>query len=122
MMFNSVTGTTEISCIDHVYTNAKNTCSNPTIKPFGSSDHDLVIYTRYSTNIPTNGFTSRKRPTKNFHPTNFIQDLQCQDWTQVFYCSDLEIRVNNFTRLFLQVLDKHASWILFQIGGTLDHG
>ena len=26
MMFNSVTGITELSCIDHVYTNAKNKC------------------------------------------------------------------------------------------------
>ena len=52
-MYNSVTGTTELSCIDHVYTYAKNKCSKPTVKPFGSSDHDLITYTRYSTNSPT---------------------------------------------------------------------
>ena len=114
MMFNSVTGTTEISCIDHVYTNAKNKCSKPTIKSFGSSDHDLVTYTRYSTNSPTNGFTVRKRSYKNFHPTNFIEDLKCQDWTQVLYCSDLEMAVTSFTVLFLQILDMHAPWIMFQ--------
>ena len=34
MMFNSVTQTTEISCIDHMYTNAKFQCSKPVVVPF----------------------------------------------------------------------------------------
>ena len=113
-MFDSITGTTEISCIDHVYTNAKNICSKPTIRPFGSSDHDLVMYTRYSTNNPTNSFTVRKRSYKNFQPTKFLQDLKGQDWTMISYCMDLDMAVKMFTTIFLQILDMHAPWIIFQ--------
>ena len=35
LMYNSVSKTIEKSCIDHIYTNAKSWCSNPTIIPFG---------------------------------------------------------------------------------------
>ena len=47
-MFNSVSKSVEVSCLDHVYTNSKYKCSKPTIVPFGNSDHDLVTYTMYS--------------------------------------------------------------------------
>ena len=43
---NSVTNTTEVSCIDHIYTNAKFRCSNPDIISFGDSDHEVLKYTR----------------------------------------------------------------------------
>ena len=113
-MYNSVTQTTEISCIDHIYTNAKFQCSKPVVVPFGASDHDLVTYTRYSTNSPTKSFTVRKRSYKNFNPTKFLVDLQNQDWKQVLYCADLDQAVEIFTNMFLQILDNHAPWIVFQ--------
>ena len=81
------------------------------------------MYTRYSTNNPTNnGFTVRKRSYKNFDPTNFIEELKCQDWRKVFYCTDLDMAVNVFTMLFLQILDKHAPWIVYQKKDNLNLG
>ena len=109
MMYNSVSKTTELSCIDHVYTNASNKFSNPTINSFGASDHDLITYTRYSTNSPTNSFTVRKRSYKNFQPTKFLQDLKGQDWTMISYCMDLDMAVKMFTTIFLKTLGKHPT-------------
>ena len=45
-MYNTVNNTSEISCIDHVYTNSQYKGSKPTSLSFGDSDHDIVTYTR----------------------------------------------------------------------------
>ena len=45
---NSRTGMTDLSTIDHIYTNHKFRCSQASVIAFGSSDHDLIGYTRYS--------------------------------------------------------------------------
>ena len=46
--FNSVRYETSLSCIDHIYTNAKYKCSKPEICSFGNSDHDLIGFIRLS--------------------------------------------------------------------------
>ena len=51
--FNSASGVTNISCIDHIYTNFKFRCSTPSCVPFGASDHDLIGYTRFSKDPPS---------------------------------------------------------------------
>ena len=51
--FNSVTGKTNVSCIDHVYTNSKLRCSNVSVTSFGNSDHELVGYIRYLKDPPS---------------------------------------------------------------------
>ena len=48
VQYNSITQSTNVSCIDHVYTNAKYRCSQVTDTSFGSSDHDMIGYIRYS--------------------------------------------------------------------------
>ena len=63
--FNRVTGVTDISCIDHVYTNYKYRCSDISVISFGGSDHDLIGYTRYSKDPPVPARTIRKRSYKN---------------------------------------------------------
>ena len=40
--FNSVTGVTAASCIDHVYTNYRFRSSEVNVHPFGNSDHELL--------------------------------------------------------------------------------
>ena len=49
VQYNATRNTTDMSCIDHIYTNVKHMCSEITVTSFGSSDHDLIGYTRYST-------------------------------------------------------------------------
>ena len=113
-MYNSVTNTTEVSCIDHVYTNQKYKCSKPAVIPFGASDHDLVSYTRYSKEYPTNGGTIKKRSYKKFEREKFLTDLQSIDWTPVLACVDLNLAVSMFTSLFNGALDIHVPWVCFQ--------
>ena len=114
IMYNSISKTIEVSCIDHIYTNAKNRCSKPTVTSFGASDHDIISYIRYSRNCPTNSPTIRGISYKKFDNESFLQDLQQVDWGAVYATIDLDLAVQIFTQLFIEVYDKHAPWILYQ--------
>ena len=114
LMYNSVANSTDISCIDHVYCNAKHKCSTPTVISFGASDHDLISYTRYSKDPPGPSRTIRKRSYKNFIPEDFITDLAVVDWSDIYASKDVDEAVDLFTKKFRQVLNVHAPWIIFQ--------
>ena len=113
-MYNSVTDTTEISCIDHVYCNAKYKCSTPTVIVSGASDHDIVSYTRYSKAPPSPARTIRRRSYKNFVEEDFITDLAVVDWTEVYAATDVDTATEIFTAKFKFILNQHAPWIIFQ--------
>ena len=112
--FNSITGTTALSCIDHVYCNMKIRCSSVAVIPFGSSDHDLLSYIRYSKEPPEPSKTLVKRSYKNFDCEAFLSDLSRVDWTPVYWCKDVDQAVSLFTDLFLWVLNSHAPWVKYQ--------
>ena len=112
--FNSVKNKTSISCIDHIYTNAKFKCSKPEISSFGNSDHDMIGFVRLSKEPPILSRTIRKRCYKNFNRERFCEDLMSVDWTEVQGCVDLDKAVDLFTTRFKTVLNKHAPWIIFQ--------
>ena len=59
--YNSVAGKTDVSCIDHIYTNCTYKCSVPTVTTFGDSDHDIVGFVRLSKEPPAPTRTVRKR-------------------------------------------------------------
>ena len=48
IQYNSVKGETAMSCIDHVYSTAKHRVSDVKVLSFGASDHNIIMYTRYS--------------------------------------------------------------------------
>ena len=52
IQFNTIQNKTNVSCIDHAYTNTKHRCSSITVIPFGDSDHDMIAYTRFSKDPP----------------------------------------------------------------------
>ena len=112
--YNSVKDTTAISCIDHVYTNRKYRCSSVSVIPFGGSDHDIVSYTRFTKAPPSPARTIRKRSYKNFVQEEFLHDIAGVDWTEVYHCKDVDSAAAVFTRKFVQVLNGHAPWILYQ--------
>ena len=112
--FNRITGNTDISCIDHIYTNARYRCSNVSIFSFGGSDHDLIGYTRYSKDPPQPSKTIRKRTYKDFVVEDFLADLNSVDWREVLQCEDVDEAADHLTGKFRQVLNKHAPWIVFQ--------
>ena len=113
-MYNSVTETTDISCLDHIYCNRKFKCSTPVVTPFGDSDHDLLRYTRYSKEPPQSARTIRRRSYKGFVEEEFKNDISMISWSDLYACKDLDKAVDIFTRKFRQVLDIHAPWVIFQ--------
>ena len=113
-MFNSVTNITDISCIDHIYCNAKFKCSKPVVTAFGGSDHDIVGYTRYTKVPPSPVRTVRKRSYKYFKKEDFLADLEQVDWSDVNTCEDVNLAVDLFTRIFRKILNIHAPCIIFQ--------
>ena len=114
IQYNAISNRTNISCIDHVYTNAKHYCSPITVTSFGSSDHDMIGYTRYTREPPSPARTIRKRSYKNFVPADFLENLSQVDWTEVLCCDDVDIATDILTTKLREVLNIHAPWILFQ--------
>ena len=112
--YNSITNTTEISCIDHIYTNAKFRCSDPVVISFGDSDHDLIKYTRYSKNPPVPARIVCKRSYKDLNEDAFIEDIAVIDWSEVYGCNDADIAAEVFTRKFRTILNVHAPWVRVQ--------
>ena len=112
---NKVTGTTSMSCIDHVYTNQKFRCSSVTVSPFGNSDHELISYIRVSKEPPCPSRMIRRRTYKNFVKDDFLRDLSKINWSPVYSCQDVDIAVQIFTSIFKEVLNLHAPWISYQL-------
>ena len=113
-MYNSVSNSTEISCIDHIYCNVKHRCSLPTVIVSGASDHDIVSYVRYSKAPPSPARTIRRRSYKEFIEEDFLTDVSAVDWTEVYTATDVDTATEIFTRKFNHVLNIHAPWIMFQ--------
>ena len=112
--FNRVTGETDYSCIDHIYSNSSFRCTNPQVLPFGGSDHDLISFTRLAKEPPKMGKTVVKRSYKNFNLEAFTLELSLVDWVDVYVCRDIDQAVEIFTQKFNEVLDNHAKWIIYQ--------
>ena len=114
VQYNSVTNTTAISCIDHIYTNTKYRCSPFSVTSFGDSDHDLISYHRYSKEPAAPARTIRKRSYEDFKPDKYKEDLSQVDWTEVLGCNDLDLATEILTRKLRCILNVHAPWIIFQ--------
>ena len=115
MQFNSVKNSTDVSCIDHIYTNRKFRCSNPVVIPFGDRDHDVISYIRFCKDPPIPARTMKKRSYKNFKNEEFIDELVKVDWRDVFGCTDVDEATEIFSTRFRNVLNNHAPWISFQV-------
>ena len=111
---NSVANKTEVSCLDHIYTNCKFRCSSPSVVSFGDSDHDLIKYTRYSKLEQNPVRVILKRSYKNFDKNAFLQDVSETDWSNVYWCIDVNTATDVFTQKFKFILNKHAPWTRVQ--------
>ena len=122
VQYNSISNRTSMSCIDHVYTNARHYCSPITVTPFGNSDHDMIGYTRYSKEPPAPARTIRKRSYKDFVAADFLADLSHVEWTDVLCCDDIDMATDILTTKLRDVVNIHAPWIIFQQRKILSHG
>ena len=111
---NSVTNVTAVSCIDHLYCNVQFRCSKVTVISAGTSDHDMISYTRLSKEPPIPARTIRKRSYKNFSTEKYLEDLAKVDWEDVYTCNDVDTAAAMLTRKICYVLNVHAPWVQFQ--------
>ena len=112
--FNSVRNETSTSCIDHLYCNAKHRISTVKVLTFGASDHDAIVYTRYSKVPIPPPRTIRKRSYKSFNESKYLADIAQLDFTDVYCCRDVDDAAALLTSKLVGVLNIHAPWIIFQ--------
>ena len=101
--YNRARNVIDISCIDHIYCNTKFRCSQVFVYSFGSSDHDMIGYTRITKEPRPPACTVRKRSYKAFEKDKFLADLSQVDWGPVNFCQDVDKAVTTFTRLFQSI-------------------
>ena len=70
VQYNSVQHKTSTSCIDHVYCNTKHRISNVKVFTCGASDHDAIVYTRYTKEPKPPSKTIRKEAIKTSRKLN----------------------------------------------------
>ena len=114
VQYNSVKNKTLVSCIDHVYCNARHRISPIRIITCGTSDHDAVAYTRYAKEPKPPSRTIRKRSYKSFNKVEYLGDLAKLDFSDVYSCKDVDEAADMLTAKLVGVLDLHAPWIVFQ--------
>ena len=112
--YNSIRNVTDVSCIDHLYCNARHRVSPVKVLSFGASDHDAIIYTRYSKEPVPPARTIRKRSYKNFDKDKYLADIASLDFSDVFTCLDVDLAAELLTAKIVNVLNNHAPWIIFQ--------
>ena len=114
VQFNSIKNTTSMSCIDHIYCNARHRISPVTILTCGASDHDALSYIRYSKEPLPPPKTVRKRSYKTFNSEAYLHDVSKIDFTYVYCSVDVDEAAELLTAKLVNVLDTHAPWIVYQ--------
>ena len=114
MQYNSVEKKTSVSCIDHLYCNAKYRISPIKILTCGASDHDALSYIRYSKEPTAPPRTIRKRSYKNFNQQLYLEDVSAIDFRGVYSCLEVDEAASLLTQKLVDVLDRHAPLIVYQ--------
>ena len=114
VQYDSVSQVTKVSCLDHIYTNAKHRCSGAVVTDFGDSDHDIISYTRFSKISSSPARIICKRNFKDFNSQNYLDDVKFIDWSDVYQCVDSGLAADCLTNKLNSVLDKHAPWVKIQ--------
>ena len=112
--YNSVKNQVSISCIDHLYCNARHRISPVKILICGASDHDAVSYIRYSKEPRAPAKTIRKRSYKDFNQQAYLAEVSEIDFSDVYSCLDVDDAATLLTQKLVNVLDRHAPWIVYQ--------
>ena len=96
------------SCLDHIYTNTPNKISQPEVKTRGSSDHKLILVTRFSRSFKESIRYCKKRSYKIFDEQKFLEEVEKISWWEVYATQDVDEAVDIFTNKLTNILDKMA--------------
>ena len=115
----TVSGTLQRSCLDHVTTKVPQKCNIPEVFATGSSDHMPIMVTKSSREPKTQPKTIKKRNYKHFSAPDFLKDVQEHVQNGVF---DKVVNNENvdeasaiFSGIFGSILNKHAPLKIFQV-------
>ncbi|XP_035986406.1 uncharacterized protein LOC110369265 isoform X1 [Fundulus heteroclitus] len=92
------------TCIDHIYTNVLELCSEPESTATGCTDHNLITFTVKSMNIPQR----IRRSNKEFDQNQFKEDMKAVQWRDVLTETNPTKALSKFTEKFLSVANKPA--------------
>ena len=107
-----VNGSMQRSCLDHVIVNCVDKISNVEIHGVGKSDHMGILLNKFSREVRTCTKTTRKRVYKNFNCDSFVEDIRAAKemgkFNPILENDDIEAAGDTFTKVFSEILDKHA--------------
>lgn len=108
-------GTTSSTCIDLVFTNSPEQCSNAVSLEVGFSDHNVVVLSR-KTKLPRGGnMIVHKRSYKHFNKEAFVKEVEQVDWSVVCQEMDPEKALSFFMNLFTEIANRHAPLKKFSV-------
>ena len=103
------------SGLDHFWTSNPNKLSNVHTYFHGSSDHKIIIGTRYTKRIIRSQRYIKKRSFKNFDPSAFIQAVKTTSWWELYSCDNPEDATEILSRKLNLILDEMAPIRKYQV-------
>ena len=101
-------GSVSKTCIDHIFTNYHDLCSNALSIPVGFSDHNVVVLVRKA-KLPQSGQkVLLMRSMRNFNENSFLLDVSNICWNHILESDDPNAALESFNNKFLRVIDTHA--------------
>uniref|UniRef100_A0A3B3CXC8 Reverse transcriptase domain-containing protein n=1 Tax=Oryzias melastigma TaxID=30732 RepID=A0A3B3CXC8_ORYME len=101
-------GLSTSTCIDHIYTNCAEKCTNVCSEPVSLRDHNIVSLV-LKTKVPKVGPKGiHKRMYKLFKEEDFVCDMARVQWDEVLSQTHAEMALEMFCELFSSICDKHA--------------
>ena len=107
-------GNIEKGCIDHIYSNCPNKCSEISVLAAGNSDHLATILTKLSKEIRVKPRATKKRSYKNFVEEEFMREVKYTSFKKVLDSKTPEEATESFRRIFCSIIDNHAPIKVFQ--------
>jgi len=101
-------GTQSASCIDHMFINRLQACSNCLSVPVGFSDHNLIAIVR-KTKVPKSGpKIIMKRSYRKINYSQYEDDVRNTNWSEVILQKDPEKAFQLFDRTLMRIVENHA--------------
>ena len=102
-VFTNTTGTRSSTCINHIFTNTVELCSEAVSIPIGCNDHNIVAISRKA-KVPSAGSKIvYKRSYKRFCCDSYVDDVKNICWSDVINEEHPDVVPEEF-----MMVDKHA--------------
>ena len=103
------------SGLDHFWTTNPNKLSDVHTYFHGSSDHKIILGTRFTKSRVASPKFIKKRSYKHFDERNFLDAVTALSWWDLYRCEDPEEAARIFTNKLNSVLDEMAPVKKFQV-------